>query len=594
MRHLATILLLLLLPTASRGQVTQFLAGQAGACPDSLVRGADDTLRLYCGGNLVGQAPVGGGGGTTLAINGLATSGDTVLLGAPLDRTTEIDAAGFPFQVVDTADVAFGGPDSRLTMRVKANHRGNQGGWGHIEIGARKTTDANVALLQTQVASFTSQPGIRLYAGDSVQSSSTNHGFISLGSGGRVSIEERRSNGDGHLLSNPTTSQWQESWGSSAATGGEALILNRVQDYGGSFPRLLKIYTFGRSTGPWAPDPSPQPFMEMVNDTVTRIGISGGSSLGRDTSQVTFGMAGPTFGAPGYMQFQARRYSFEAKRGGVYLPDVTTDTATRSLVVDPATGWWYLRNISGSGGGGGANIYNSDGTVDDHRTVVVDSSLFFFYNFGPGAGMAFEPSGSNPEWYAFADGTQLGVNPERVSVVADSFQINDHSLPAASPGYVWTLKASTGVGHWAPASGGGGCCSCDSLYAAQVGNFTGIILYDTCAGTRDTVLLASDQVIGMQAEAAADTVLAVYFNYIPVDVTGQASIVTPPASPQAGDWFAVADSRGNAASNNITVDFTGVTQRYYGQQTDDVLSTNGATVKYIYVDANVGWIRESR
>lgn len=165
---------------------------------------------------------------------------------------------------------------------------------------------------------------------------------------------------------------------------------------------------------------------------------------------------------------------------------------------------------------------------------------------------------------------------------------------AGSKGTAGQVLTSNGnYAYWADGGGSGACCSCDSLYSATVGNFSAIILYDTCADTRDTVLLASDQTIGVQTEQASDTVQAVYYNYVPVDVSSTATIFTPPASPQAGDWFAVVDSRGNAGTNNITVDFNGVTpvQRYYGVQQDDVLSTDQISVRYLYIDSNVGWVR---
>lgn len=76
----------------------------------------------------------------------------------------------------------------------------------------------------------------------------------------------------------------------------------------------------------------------------------------------------------------------------------------------------------------------------------------------------------------------------------------------------------------------------------------------------------------------------------PVNTTGGAINVVPPASPVKGDTFAVFDSRSNAATNNITVTFTTVTQNVQGVATNFTLNTDGQTVVFTYVDATIGWV----
>jgi len=75
-----------------------------------------------------------------------------------------------------------------------------------------------------------------------------------------------------------------------------------------------------------------------------------------------------------------------------------------------------------------------------------------------------------------------------------------------------------------------------------------------------------------------------------VDVTSGTVSVTPPAGPAAGDRFAVVDSRNNAGTNNITVNFSGSTQKLWGTVQNYVLSTNGEYAEFVYMGANTGWI----
>lgn len=169
---------------------------------------------------------------------------------------------------------------------------------------------------------------------------------------------------------------------------------------------------------------------------------------------------------------------------------------------------------------------------------------------------------------------------------------NPTGVPGAFTSVVRTISWPDAVALFG--QGGAGCTS-DSLYGVQVGNYTGIV-YRRCDGSTDTVLLASDQALEVAAEATAagDTVTATWFSYTPVDLSAAGTIVAPPGgTPQGGDWFAVADSRSNAATNNATINFSDAGLRFYGAQaTDDTIDTDGAVVRYIYVDSNVGFVRE--
>lgn len=83
---------------------------------------------------------------------------------------------------------------------------------------------------------------------------------------------------------------------------------------------------------------------------------------------------------------------------------------------------------------------------------------------------------------------------------------------------------------------------------------------------------------------------ATMFNILPVNTTSAAVTINPPASPSIGEWFAVSDSRGNATTFNITVDFTGATQNFHGSSQDFVLDADFEFARFTYVNATVGWI----
>lgn len=78
----------------------------------------------------------------------------------------------------------------------------------------------------------------------------------------------------------------------------------------------------------------------------------------------------------------------------------------------------------------------------------------------------------------------------------------------------------------------------------------------------------------------------------PVDVRAGSAAVTPPTSPTAGATFVVCDSRANSATNNITVNFVGASQKLYGADTNYVFNVNGLTKRFRYINGTIGWIVE--
>lgn len=91
-------------------------------------------------------------------------------------------------------------------------------------------------------------------------------------------------------------------------------------------------------------------------------------------------------------------------------------------------------------------------------------------------------------------------------------------------------------------------------------------------------------------ESTADSTQAVLFRITLMNSTSGALTVKAPASPVAGDWFAVSDSRGQAGTNNITIAFTVAAQNLHGSSQDHVISTNKGFAKFVYVNSTVGWV----
>jgi hypothetical protein len=86
---------------------------------------------------------------------------------------------------------------------------------------------------------------------------------------------------------------------------------------------------------------------------------------------------------------------------------------------------------------------------------------------------------------------------------------------------------------------------------------------------------------------------AVFGSLLPVDVSGGIATVTPPADARETNKFGVVDSRGNAATNNITVDFVTAGYNFYGASANDVIATDEAMYRYTFINSTVGFVRET-
>lgn len=64
-------------------------------------------------------------------------------------------------------------------------------------------------------------------------------------------------------------------------------------------------------------------------------------------------------------------------------------------------------------------------------------------------------------------------------------------------------------------------------------------------------------------------------------------------NPVAGDWFGVVDSGSNAATFNITVDFTAAGDKFHRATANYVINSDSGSAEFTYVNSTVGWIKKS-
>lgn len=100
------------------------------------------------------------------------------------------------------------------------------------------------------------------------------------------------------------------------------------------------------------------------------------------------------------------------------------------------------------------------------------------------------------------------------------------------------------------------------------------------------------KVDNVEAEVTSK-VAATLYSILPCNTTGGAFDITPPSTPSAGDWFAISDSRGNAGTANITIEFTAVGANLHGSSADYIMNVDYDFVRFTYVNATVGWIKSN-
>lgn len=111
--------------------------------------------------------------------------------------------------------------------------------------------------------------------------------------------------------------------------------------------------------------------------------------------------------------------------------------------------------------------------------------------------------------------------------------------------------------------------------------------------------MISDSLNAILDEIAAEvdtSGTAVFFKILPVDVTNVAADIAPPASASAGKWFAISDSRGNAATNNISIDFDAAGYKLHGKTGANavwVMNADADFVRFTYINSTIGFIKSN-
>ena len=83
-------------------------------------------------------------------------------------------------------------------------------------------------------------------------------------------------------------------------------------------------------------------------------------------------------------------------------------------------------------------------------------------------------------------------------------------------------------------------------------------------------------------------------NYLtPINTSSVSSTVTPPSAITVNSRFEIVDSRGNAGTNNILINFSGAGEKLYGSSTENyTINGNGAFARFRYLGATIGWVIE--
>jgi hypothetical protein len=234
------------------------------------------------------------------------------------------------------------------------------------------------------------------------------------------------------------------------------------------------------------------------------------------------------------------------------------------------------------------------GTITGNQTVTIPDSIEKTYIIENGTTGAFTVqfktvSGTGPTWSTtdkgikilFSDGTNVvDVN---ANLSASSFEQinlptqNELRFEDASGGQYVALKAGTTVASnvtfTLPTADG-------TSGQALTTNGSGVLSFATAA--------VNGAVNWNTTKITADPNPAVsgvgYF----ADTTSAAFTITLPSSPAAGAVVGIADYANTFATNNLTV---GRNSSNIGGVADDaVLSTNGVSITFVYVDATQGWI----
>lgn len=250
-----------------------------------------------------------------------------------------------------------------------------------------------------------------------------------------------------------------------------------------------------------------------------------------------------------------------------------------------------LVGASNGAGGGHMNFtlggVGFDGASSNYRLSGVNATAGFGLFENGGLNMEVPPG--QQSWVPFSDSTmkhnivQLSPTKEQMR----SFK---------SYTYDWDASDSTTIGVIAQ--------EIEALYPEIVhglgytGDSLGVDYFGIAA-----ICFGAISELQEQIDAPRDTIRATEFTSTgvtaergkinPVNSSGVVSTLTvnPPASPLAGEWFGVSDSRGSAASKNIIIDFTTASQKLHGATANYTISTNSDYARFTYLNGTVGWVK---
>lgn len=93
-------------------------------------------------------------------------------------------------------------------------------------------------------------------------------------------------------------------------------------------------------------------------------------------------------------------------------------------------------------------------------------------------------------------------------------------------------------------------------------------------------------------ETSGSSVAVVNF-LTPVNVSEDPASITPPTGVAVNSVFEVTDSRANAGTNNITINFSGVSETLHGSASSTfVMNSDAAFARFRFLGSPIGWIVE--
>ncbi len=127
----------------------------------------------------------------------------------------------------------------------------------------------------------------------------------------------------------------------------------------------------------------------------------------------------------------------------------------------------------------------------------------------------------------------------------------------------------------------------DSGLMTQPTNF----LYTNATGLVLSANIHRAGLLPVNVEVSGNTT-AELNHLIPINVASGVSTVTAPSTPAVNDIFEVCDSRANAGTYNITVNFSGISPLHGSSTETYLMNSDAAFARFRYLGGTIGWIVE--